>query len=151
MTKNKITSINAPRDLLLQVAELGVEQDRSVSYLFVVAMKDYLKGKAKPKKKAKVPEMVQQTILPPFVDLILWNEYISARKKKKYSVTREVQNRLINTLMEFHDQGIDIDQVIKDSISGNWRDFFKPKGGLNGGNGQQSSQERIERGMQFKY
>ncbi len=151
MTKNKITSINAPRDLLAQVAELGLEQERSVSYMFVVAMREYLKGKVKPKKKAKEPEPVQQTILPPFVDIILWNEYIKARKKKKYSVSQEVQNRLINTLITFHDDGIDIDQVMKDSISGNYRDFYKPKGGLNGGSSQQSNQERIERGMQFRY
>jgi len=53
----------------------------------------------------------------------LFLEYLSLRKALKLKTTHKIQERLLKKYFEF---GRDT-EIIKNAISGNWRDFYKPK------------------------
>jgi len=70
--------------------------------------------------------------LPSYIDAELWTDFIEGRKemqtKNRIPFTAVAQKRILAKLEKFHDQGIDANQCLEDSICNSWRSVFPPKG-----------------------
>lgn len=65
--------------------------------------------------------------VPDFIDGDLWLEWIEYRKEKKKKLTPLQAKKQIKKLTDWHNEGIDVNQVIETSISNGWQGLFKPK------------------------
>jgi len=54
----------------------------------------------------------------------LFNEYLEIRRKKKYTITDSVINRLINKLNEYGITDEDKEEILLKAITGGWKDFY---------------------------
>ena len=58
---------------------------------------------------------------------VLFKEYLSLRKKKRYSMSDTVVKRLLTKLKKFSDNGHNPFDVIGNAINSSWKDFYEPK------------------------
>ena len=65
--------------------------------------------------------------IPDFVDNELWRQFLIMRKKKKAVNTEYAVKLLINKINKFHDAGIDVNEIIGDSIENSWKGLFERK------------------------
>ena len=54
----------------------------------------------------------------------LFNEYLELRKKKKYTLTETVINRLVNKCNEYGKTDEEKIEIITNAINGAWKDFY---------------------------
>ncbi|HXK00737.1 MAG TPA: helix-turn-helix domain-containing protein [Buchnera sp. (in: enterobacteria)] len=82
--------------------------------------------------------------LPDWIKKETWKEFLHHRKSVKSPMTELAQNKAINLLKKYKDEGQDIDQIINNSIINGWKGLFPIKltkengnGKYNGNNGKQ--------------
>lgn len=76
---------------------------------------------------------VKEIIIPDFINGDLWIEWINHRSEIKKKLTPTQSQKQISKLTKWHNEGIDVNQVILDSISNGWQGLFKPKKGAKNG------------------
>lgn len=94
----------------------------------------------------------EEYILPSFVPKERWAEFLAHRKRKKAPVTKEIAERLFDTLRRLLDHGHDPGEVIAEAIDRNWTgikfDWIHKDGPAGGGmfnDGDDSRQEEIDK------
>jgi hypothetical protein len=71
---------------------------------------------------------ISEFVLPEWINKELWDAFLEMRKKIKSVPTEKAKELLIEKLLTFKNQGYNINEIMKDSISKNYRGFFEPKG-----------------------
>ena len=72
-------------------------------------------------------------MVPPWIDPQLWSDFKKHRTKLKAPMTDRAQELAFQKLENFRSQGIDPEEVIKQSIAEGWKGLFEPKNQNNGG------------------
>lgn len=67
-------------------------------------------------------------VIPDFVDGELWIGFIENRKDLKKPATDRAITMLINRMNKFHDNGVDVNECLRVSITAGWSSIFEPKG-----------------------
>jgi len=81
----------------------------------------------------KKKETIQKkrVILPGFIDMGLWDDYLDMRKKIRKPATEKAQELLIEDLSKLNTDGNDPNEVLRQSIKNSWQGLFplkdKPK------------------------
>jgi hypothetical protein len=93
-------------------------------------------------------------IIPDFLDKELWNDFLEMRKKKKIPYTERAIKLLIRKLTEFHNNGLDANKSLEESIMSGWSGIFPPKDNKygtnkenNSGNGQNNNPDKYTKGQ----
>ena len=135
--------------LLHKAIMLAKDDGRTIEgYIEHLMSKEYKRVEAGKKRARASRDPVQDILLPPFIDRDLYKEYIDVRVAKKYPVTRRVQDRLINSLVTFYNNGMDTSEILRSSILKGWADVYAIKGVNNAGCGT-VSKASIEQDLQF--
>lgn len=104
------------------------------------------KGRAKGanNNKTNKDKEVKEIIIPDFIRGDLWEEWIKHRSEIKKKLTYTQSEKQISQLTQWHNEGIDVNQVITESISNGWQGLFKPKQGNYNGNRKTRTQALAE-------
>ena len=78
---------------------------------------------AKPVKKAKAVAVV----LPAWLPVEAWNEFLGMREKMKKPATPYAQTLLIKQLTAWYADDLDVSVILNQSIMNNWQGLFAPK------------------------
>jgi hypothetical protein len=65
--------------------------------------------------------------IPAFVDQELWKEFLAMRKKLRAVNSDRAINALLNKIEKFHADGIDVNQLIENSVVNSWKDIYPPR------------------------
>jgi len=84
--------------------------------------------------------------LPTYVDKNTWSDYCEMRKKIKKPLTEVAIPRLLKKLARFNSQGLDVNEMLDDSIQNSWQGVYEPK--QKGGNGS-SRKEGVKKTMEI--
>lgn len=126
--------VNIKEDLLNQATKIAKDDGRTLEGLIEHLINKEVKRIANKKKRESIArDPVQDILLPPFIDRELFKEYIDFRVSKLIPVTRRVQDRLINTLVTFHEQGMNTSDILIKSTNSGWKDLYAIKGVSNAG------------------
>jgi len=117
-TNNVNNNVDAKEELQERICTTDVNNDLDTKEV----LQERISTKAKDKKIKKA-----NLILPDWLPLDLWNEYLNMRKMIKKPLTEYGQQLAIKNLEKFRNQGYDIIQIIEQSISNCWLGFFPPK------------------------
>ena len=74
-------------------------------------------------------------VLPDYLDLDLWNDYLEVRRKKRSVMSIRALNGILSRLADFQSQGHDAREILARSVRGNWIDVYEPKENKGGSNG----------------
>lgn len=66
-------------------------------------------------------------ILPDWIDISLWNDFLAMRKSIKKPMSDRAMKLMISKLTGFNEKGWDCKLVIEQSILNNWADVYEPK------------------------
>ena len=100
--------------------------------------------------KAKELELYKgHVVLPEFIDLDLWNDFLVQRKKLKAPNTDRALNSLLKKLANYYHNGHNVNDIIQESYDNGWKGVFEPKGGLKGGHSTELSKSSIEADLGF--
>jgi len=129
----RITSINAPIELLKWFTDRGKKDKRSVSFQVVELMEKYRAQIEKPKKKpSKVIQKPQETIvIPDYINGELWLKYMEKRKELGCKDSEFAIKLLLGKLAKFEADRMDVNQSLEEAIVGGWKTVWPP-GGKNG-------------------
>ncbi len=89
---------------------------------------------------------------PDFVDAASWSAFVQMRRAGRKPFTAEAARRILLTLAQFHEQGIDANAVLDKSIRSGWADVYPPdevthanrSTGRSGGSHRPSLIERVD-------
>jgi len=70
--------------------------------------------------------------LPEYVDQEAWNDFMDVRKKLKAVHSDRAINTLINKIEKYHNQGLDVNEILEASIVSSWKDIYPRKEDQNG-------------------
>lgn len=71
----------------------------------------------------------QTCVLPDWLPLETWNDFLEMRKSIKHPATPKAQELIISDLIKFKTEGYDPVSILNKSIKNSWRDVFEPKDG----------------------
>ena len=71
----------------------------------------------------KQPDLISQ--LPDYIDSNLWSDFIQHRKEIRHKLTPTATKYLLIRLSTFHNQGIDVNLCITQSIENGWQGIFE--------------------------
>jgi len=124
-----IISLEAPKDLKDRVRDKAKDLDRSQSWVWREAMKQYL-GESKPKTKA-VAKPKPVVDVPSYIDGDAWLAFIECRKRLKAPNTERAIKLILSKLAKFHAEGLNVNEIIDQSVENGWKGVFAPKGSKN--------------------
>lgn len=79
-------------------------------------------------KKSKSPQLAVALIdLPPFVLRDSWMGFIEMRQKIKKPPTERAAQMLVKKLINFHNRGFDVNEILDQSTVNSWQDLYEPK------------------------
>lgn len=79
-------------------------------------------------KKSKSPQLAVALIeLPSFVLRDSWLGFIEMRQKIKKPPTERAAQMLIKKLINFHNRGFDVNEILDQSTVNSWQDLYEPK------------------------
>ncbi len=70
--------------------------------------------------------------VPDYVDQEVWNDFIVLRKNLKAVNSDRAINTLINKIEKYHNQGLDVNEMLEASIVSSWKDIYPRKEDQNG-------------------
>lgn len=78
-------------------------------------------------KETKVKNIINNIPIPTWIDLKVWDAFIEMRTRIKAKPTERAIAMLISELEKFKAQGMDPNEILKQSIMNNWRGVFPLK------------------------
>ncbi len=66
-------------------------------------------------------------ILPDFVPLKTWDEFVKMRQKIKKPLTDYAKKLAVEKLTRFKDKGLSVTDILNDAIFGEWQGLYEPK------------------------
>jgi len=97
-----------------------------------------------PKEVKEVKNVKKEQILPPYIPLETWADFVDHRVKLKSKMTDKAIKMLLNKLETYHRSGENVDQMLQDAIINGWKSVY-PKGGNNGTGNQRQNLSAVER------
>jgi len=83
--------------------------------------------KKKPTRTKQEPK-ITQLVIPNFINLELWNDFVKMRKEMKKPLTETSYKQNIQKLTEFENKKSgNANEALKNAIAGNWQGLFEPK------------------------
>jgi hypothetical protein len=71
---------------------------------------------------------------PECISLKVWQDFIDHRSSLKKPMTEKAKSLMISRLMEMHEKGHDVNDILENSIINGWQGIFEPKDKNNGTN-----------------
>lgn len=98
---------------------------------------DALLAAGQPKRKAAAKKAAAAPVgtLPGWLPLELWEAFLAMRVKIKKPATEYAQKLLIKKLDNFRTHGLDITEILEQSITNGWQDLYAPKNPMQRGFG----------------
>ncbi|AQW85570.1 hypothetical protein CPIN18021_0327 [Campylobacter pinnipediorum subsp. caledonicus] len=82
--------------------------------------------------------------LPAFLNPEVWSDFLAYRKERKEKITLTGIKRKFSQWQKWHDEGIDVNQCIIETMANDWQGVFKPKAQQNNqGYKQQNNQVEV--------
>ena len=71
--------------------------------------------------------------LPDFIDPTLWQEYLAYKKERREKLSTKGIEMKFRDWAKWRDEGIDVNECIREAMRNEWQGVFKPKPDKNGG------------------
>jgi hypothetical protein len=117
----------------LRAAAAGPSQKAVITRANLVALLeefDALRAAGQPKRKAAAKKAAAAPVgtLPGWLPLEAWEAFLAMRTKIKKPATDYAQKLQIKKLDAFRAQGLDVTEILEQSIVNGWQDLYAPKG-----------------------
>ena len=90
-------------------------------------------------KKVTSNRMKQPDSIPDYIDPDLWCDFIQHRKEIRHKLTDTTQKFILKKLARFHQDGMDVNAAIVQSIENGWQGIFAYYETNRTGNGQRET------------
>jgi 5-methylcytosine-specific restriction endonuclease McrA len=91
--------------------------------------------KRKEEKRRENKEKIKEKTNPPeCISLKVWQDFIDHRNSIKKPMTEKAKSLMIARLMEMHEKGHDVNDILENSIINGWQGVFEPRDKNNGTN-----------------
>lgn len=86
-------------------------------------IKKYTKETIQKKKEFRV----ENYPVPEWIDADLWISYMEVREKKKAVQSEQALKLILSDLTRYHEEGQDVNEILRRSIKGSWKDVYSLK------------------------
>lgn len=130
--KEAVTSMTSHSDIndTRAVANVSLHSDKGVTPINITTNRTVSRTIKEPSINPLPPKGVS---LPDFIDPNLWQEYLAYKKERREKLTQKGIEMKFSEWAKWANDGIDVNECLREAMRNEWQGVFKPKPDKNGG------------------
>ena len=131
--KERVTSMTLPSDTddTPRVTSMSPCSDKGVTPINITTNRTVSRTIKEPSINPLPPKNIS---LPDFIDPNLWQDYLAYKKERKEKLSSKGLQMKFSEWAKWRDEGIDVNECIREAMRNEWQGVFKPK--TQGGSGR---------------